>query len=154
MSRPRLRRHCRSCSRSLMTEHELLEGGDVGARLEGGDVGNVGQVAGRARARGGGEGEETGGERADTGGAGPPVLGGAGSAGSLDGAGGSGFPSGRYDEEDARRSPGGASHRSLAYRCMGRRGELSSGDTGGEPHPSVEAVGVHFRRAPGARFRC
>jgi hypothetical protein len=100
---------------------------------------------------GGGEGEETGGERADTGGAGPPVP---GSAGSPDSAGGSGFPGGRDDEEDARRSPGGASHRGPAYRRMGRRGELNSGAARGEPHPGVEVVGVHFRRAPGAGFHC
>ena len=67
---------------------------------------------------------------------------------------GSGFPGDRDDEEDARRSPGGASHQSPPYHRMDQRGELGSSAAGGEPHPSVEAVGVHLRRSPGAGFRC
>jgi hypothetical protein len=65
-------------------------------------------------------------------------------AGSPDGTGSSGFSGGRDDEEDARGSPGGASHWGPAYRRMGRRGEFGSGAAGGEPHPCVEAVSVHF----------
>jgi hypothetical protein len=117
-------------------------------------VGKAGKVVGRARARGEGEGEETGGG-ANTGGVGPPFPGDdAGSTCSPDDVGGFGFPSGGGDEEYARRSPSGASHRGPAYRRVGQRGELGSGATGGEPHPSVEAVSVHLRRAPGAGFRC
>jgi hypothetical protein len=37
---------------------------------------------------------------------------------------------------------------------MGQQGEFDFGAAGGEPHPCVEAVGVHFRRAPSAGFRC